>query len=179
MAGGLVAGGPQADMDLSSRVARRTLDHENPPRVSSASNRTEEPGDLELAVCSPPAPAEIAAAAEFHRRAFAEIEAAQPEFPADRKNLPAHVHRCLGPEAAARIESAALQMEVTAPTLLTWAWGQAVACAAGTDAVAVGQVRAGPPRPGQAGFFMNTVPLAIRRAAPGPALRFSKISANG
>ena len=39
MAGGLVAGSPQADMDLSPCVARRTLDHENPPRVSSAAIR--------------------------------------------------------------------------------------------------------------------------------------------
>jgi|GEM_PF-1123693 len=129
----------------------------------------DEPGDLVLEIGSPRAPAEIAAAAEFHRRAFAEIEASQPEFPADQDNLPAHVHRSLGPEAAARIEAAALEMEVTAPTLLTWAWGQAVACAAGTDVVAVGQVRSGPPRPGQAGFFMNTVPLVIHRAARGPA----------
>jgi amino acid adenylation domain-containing protein len=130
---------------------------------------SEEPGDLAQSVWSPPSPAEKVMAAEFHRGAFARMEAAHPEFPADGKNQRARTHRSLGLEAAARIESAALQMKVTTPALLTWAWGQAVACAAGVDVIAIGQVRAGPPRPRLAGFFMNTVPLAVHRTAPGPA----------
>ena len=129
---------------------------------------SEDPGDLELAISPQPSPQEISEASEFHRRAFAEIEAFQTEFPADTGTGFAHVQRCLGAEAAARIESTATKMEVTAPTLLTWAWGQAIACAAGADAIAVGQVRSCQPTPKQAGFTMNTVPLVIRRAH-GPA----------
>lgn len=128
-----------------------------------------DPGVLELASSPDPTADEIAMAADFHRRAFSLLEAAQPEFPADLTDSPACSHLCLGPETAARIEAAAHEMDVTAATLLTWAWGQAVARSAGADAVAVGQVRSGPPKPGQAGFSMNTVPLLIKRAAAGTA----------
>jgi len=126
-----------------------------------------DPGTLELGIALAPEPHEIAAAVEFHRQAFAEIEACQPEFPAERGNAAAHVQHSLGAEVAAHLEAAAQRLEVTAPTLITWAWGQAVSCAAGADAVAVGQVRSGPPTPGRAGFSMNTVPLVIQRAQPG------------
>ena len=122
---------------------------------------------LELAIFTPPAAEEVAAAADFHRRAFAAIEAFHLNFPDVTGN--SHAHRCLGADAAARLESAARRLDATTATLLTWAWGQTVACAAGADAVAVGQVRSGPPRPGQAGFSMNTVPLVIRRAGPDSA----------
>ncbi len=127
----------------------------------------QDPGELGWAAACVPGPDEIALAADFHRRAFAEIEAIEPEFPADSQTTPAQVHRSLGAETVARLEAAALRMDVTAPTLVTWAWGQAVArtAGAGTGAV-VGQVRSGPPRPGQAGFSMNTVPLAIPCGGP-------------
>jgi amino acid adenylation domain-containing protein len=128
----------------------------------------EDPGQLEIIPLPVLDSAEIAEAIAFHQNAFAEIGEAHLEFPADCGEASAHVQRCLGSEVAAQIEAVALRMEVTAPNLLTWAWGQAVAIATGADAVAVGQVRSGPPRPGQAGFSMNTVPLVIRRFSKGP-----------
>jgi amino acid adenylation domain-containing protein len=131
----------------------------------------DDPGDLELANRPPASADEVAEALDFHQSAFARLENLQPEFPADQGKTPARVHRCLGVEMVTRIESVARRMETSSPTLVTWAWGQAVATAAGADAVAVGQVRAGPPTPGQAGFTMNTVPLVIPRTAPESAAK--------
>jgi amino acid adenylation domain-containing protein len=119
---------------------------------------------LELAVFNSPNAAEIEAALVFHRSEFARIESAVPEFYQDQDGKPVRLQHALGAEAVTRLEQAALEMEVTAASLLTWAWGQAVACAAGVDAVLVGQVRSGPPMTAQAGFSMNTVPLVIDRA---------------
>lgn len=95
------------------------------------------------------------------------MAASHAEFPFDSKNTPAQKHLCLGPEVAAALQAAAVSLDVTASTLVTWAWGQAIGTAAGADAVAVGQVRSGPPMPDQAGFSMNTVPLVIRRERSG------------
>ena len=128
----------------------------------------EDPGNLELAVFPIPNSAEIEMALEFHRAAFAEVEPCEPEFPFDSGGPPACVQCTLGAETAARLESVAERMEVTAPTLLTWSWGQVVAAAAGVEAVAIGQVRSGPPTPNRAGFSMNTVPLVIERYSKGP-----------
>jgi hypothetical protein len=66
-----------------------------------------------------------------------------------------------------RLEAVALSMESTTATLLIWAWGQALADAAGTDAVIVEQVRAGAPQQGSAGFTMHTLPVVISRPADG------------
>ena len=138
----------------------------------------EDPGDLGLAFSQAPDPAQIDRALEFHRQAFARVEASLPEFARDTGGTPGQLCRSLGADVAARLEAAAARMESTAPTLVTWAWGQAVACAAGADAVVIGQVRSGPPQPGQAGFFMNTVPLVIHRAPSGPVLeQFAGVSA--
>ena len=122
------------------------------------------PEALELAVSRLPTATEIEAAAAYHRREFARIEPAVPEFFQDQGGGPVRLQRSLSAEAVTRLEQAALAMDVTAASLLTWAWGQAVACAAGVDAVLVGQVRSGPPLPARAGFTMNTVPLVIDRA---------------
>lgn len=46
-------------------------------------------------------------------------------------------------------------------TLLIWAWGRALAAAAGVEMVWVEQVRAGAPQPGTAGFTMHTLPLRL------------------
>ena len=127
-----------------------------------------DPGEMEFSQLVPPGPEEIQQATEFHRSAFAGVDAFQMEFPGE-ENAPASVSRCLGHETLARIEAVALSMEVTAATMITWAWGQAVARTAGADTIAVGQVRSGPPMLGQAGFSMNTVPLVIPRAGSGPA----------
>ena len=88
----------------------------------------------------------------------------------DESDLPAVAF----PDIADRLDAAARAMEVTPATILTWAWGQALSQAAGTDAVLVEQLRCGPPQPATAGFTMNTLPLLIRRgdAAAGlPELR--------
>jgi hypothetical protein len=72
--------------------------------------------------------------------------------------------RCLGNDFARRLESLEAAMEVTAATLLIWAWGQALVEISGAGAVVVEQLRAGAPQPGTAGFTMNTLPVPIRRA---------------
>ncbi len=125
------------------------------------------PVDLGLAVAAMPTRNEIAAALEFHRSEFSAVKPCEPEFPSDEDGVPACVQSTLGVEMVARLESAAKRMEVTAATVLTWAWGQVIASAAGVKAAAVGQVRSGPPTPGLAGFTMNIVPLVIDRAQPG------------
>jgi amino acid adenylation domain-containing protein len=123
---------------------------------------------LKLTDLSLPGPGDIAAAGVFHREAFAMLDNCQPEFPGDGEDLPTQRCRCLGSELVTRLESAAGILEVTAATLVTWAWGQAVAAASGANAIAVGQVRSGPPQPGRAGFSMTTVPLVIQRTQSGP-----------
>ncbi len=72
--------------------------------------------------------------------------------------------RSLDAAFASRLETCAAALQVTVPTILTWTWGQAIALASGTAAVAVEQVRCGPPQPGTAGFSMNTLPLVIHLA---------------
>lgn len=139
----------------------------------------ESPAPLKHAVWIPPDPAEITEAAAFHRRAFSTLERLIPEFPLDQTGVPAQVRRSLGTESAAAIESAARELEVTAPTLVTWAWAQAVARASGAAAVAIGQVRSGPPNPTQAGFSMNTVPLVISRDADPQKLRRQLLAMRG
>jgi amino acid adenylation domain-containing protein len=111
---------------------------------------------------------ETAAAIAWHRAAFAEVEACLPEFPGDANGAPARADRILGAETVAALESVARRMDATAATLVTWAWGQAVATAAGAERIAVGQVRSGAPTDGLAGFTMNTVPLVIARAPVAP-----------
>ena len=127
-----------------------------------------ESGNLDLTEFNHPDPEEILAAERFHRAAFRTIEASTLEFPADSGGAAAQVTRELGQDVAAALESCAGSMQVTAATLITWAWGQAVAAASGAAAVALGQVRSGPPRPRQVGFFMNTVPVVVRRVTAGP-----------
>ncbi len=131
---------------------------------------TDASGLVVMSLASAPVPSdeEITAAERFHRTVFSRVEPSQPEFPGDTANGNSCVSSCLGPETAAKLEAVARRLQVTAPTLITWAWGQAVASASGQASVAVGQVRSGAPTPNQAGFTMNTVPLVIDRATPGP-----------
>lgn len=72
--------------------------------------------------------------------------------------------RCMGNDFAQRLESLAAAMEVTAATVLIWAWGQALMEISGAGEVLVEQLRAGAPQPGTAGFTMNTLPVTVRRA---------------
>ncbi len=67
--------------------------------------------------------------------------------------------RCMGNDFAGRLKS----MLVTVPTILIWAWGQALMEISGADAVMVEQIRAGVPKQGTAGFTMNTLPVMVRR----------------
>ena len=128
-------------------------------------NRLEgrEAEDLGLTIPHIPSQEEIDNAAEFHRNAFAEVSACKPEFPGDTADGPVRISRCLGRRLAEQLEIAARQIDVTAATMITWAWGQAVAAAAGVERVAIGQVRSGPRRTAQAGFTMNTVPVVVCR----------------
>jgi hypothetical protein len=84
------------------------------------------------------------------------------DFPADAAGAAV---RFMGNDFALRLESLAAAMEVTAPTILIWAWGQALMEISGAGAVVVEQLRAGAPQPGTAGFTMNTLPVRIRRAS--------------
>jgi hypothetical protein len=113
-----------------------------------------------------PSPEMIARACRMFREMAVIPEPAAMEFPPEPTG---QAFRGLGKDFATRLESLAAAMEVTAATILTWAWGQALAEATGTDAVLVEQLRAGAPQPGTAGFTMNTLPLVIHRAAPGEA----------
>ena len=71
--------------------------------------------------------------------------------------------RCLGPDFLKRLEALARDLEFTVPTILIWAWGQAVIAVSEGEAVIVEQVRAGAPQPGTAGFTMTLLPLKIAR----------------
>lgn len=125
-----------------------------------------DPGPLALPERITPDEATVAEAIAFHGAQAAEAEPVLPEFPEDLKG-PAVVRRELGHATALRLEQAAERLQVTAPTLLVWAWGQALAAASGADCAAIGQVRSGAPQAGCAGFSMHTVPLVIPRAREG------------
>lgn len=131
-------------------------------------------GPLALKQWSPPAADEIAAAGAFYQSAFSRLEPFEPDFPGDAGSPGGCLQQRLGAKVAEALEFRAGEMDVTAPVILTWAWGQAAALVGGLDAVAIGQVRAGAPQDGRAGFSMNTVPVVVRRCRnrePGPALR--------
>lgn len=74
---------------------------------------------------------------------------------------------CLGMEFLERLESVAGAMGVTAATILTWSWGQALIDAFETKSVWVEQLRAGAPQAGTAGFTMNLLPALIHRCDDG------------
>lgn len=75
---------------------------------------------------------------------------------------------CLGEQAAQNLGNFADSLGVTASSILTWAWGQAVMRVSGGDVAIIEQIRCGAPQPGTAGFKMNTVPLVIRRVSEAP-----------
>jgi amino acid adenylation domain-containing protein len=125
-----------------------------------------DPGPLALPERIKPDENAVAEAITFHRAQAAEAEPMLAEFPDDLKT-PARVRQELGAAMAFRLEQAAERLQVTAPTLLAWAWGQALAATAGADCAAIGQVRSGAPQASCAGFSMHTVPLVIPRAREG------------
>jgi hypothetical protein len=117
-----------------------------------------EPGDLAISDWSEPSPEMVALAGKMFLDLPEIPTPAVAGFPPGPDGLAV---RCLGLDATMRLESRAAALEVTAATILTWAWGQALAEALGIGAVLVEQVRAGAPRPRSAGFTMNTLPVAI------------------
>lgn len=121
---------------------------------------------LKLSVWKDPLPDEVEKAAGIFRRAGkilpSEDFSVKPEL---METGPAM--RCLGLDFAERLETLAVRLDVTAATLLTWSWAQAVAAAAGVSAVMVEQVRCGRSQPGTAGFSMVTLPLVIARSGEG------------
>jgi amino acid adenylation domain-containing protein len=121
---------------------------------------------LELAEWRPAGEATREAAARYFGELFQGVEPARPDFGGSGR---ARAVRCLGAATAEALERAAEQAGVSAATIVTWAWGQAQTRASGAATIALGQVRAGPPEPGTAGFSMNTLPLLLRRADRGRA----------
>ena len=116
------------------------------------------PEPLAIAEWRPPTVEALALAEEIFRdQAVGPIEADL------RDEAAGPAVRYLGHDFARRLESVAGAMDVTAATILTWAWGQALLEISGEDAVIVEQLRAGAPQPGTAGFTMNTLPVLIRR----------------
>ncbi|MFT4175499.1 MAG: amino acid adenylation domain-containing protein [Luteolibacter sp.] len=103
-------------------------------------------------------------AAEHFREILRGVEAAEPDFGRDGR-----ARAAVKVGMAEELEKVAAAAGVTAATIISWAWGQVLARAAGVDAVAVGQVRAGLRTEGEAGFTMNTLPLVLRRALTGDA----------
>lgn len=122
--------------------------------------------DLPLASWQPADEAERKAAAEHFSEAHEGVEAAVVDF-GESGRARAVVE--LGADAAGALDDAARASGTTPATLVTWAWGQVLARAAGVEALALGQVRAGAPVAVRAGFTMNTLPLVVRRMRAGPA----------
>ncbi len=104
-------------------------------------------------------------AAGFFQQEFAGLTSNGGIHPA---HVPPKSIRRLGSIAAARLDAVAKAMQVSAATLLTWTWGQAVCSISGMDAAVVEQVRCGAPQEGKTGFTMNTLPLLIGRASEDP-----------
>lgn len=118
--------------------------------------------DLAISEWRGPSPAVVTVADRIFREMAAIPEPAMVTSPAGPDG---YVVRYLGPNFALRLDSLAAAHEVTAATILTWAWGQALMDASGTTAVLVEQLRAGAPQLGTAGFSMNTLPVVIHRAS--------------
>jgi hypothetical protein len=125
-----------------------------------------ETGALELSQWTGPGPAAIAVAERIFREDFPHEPLPAWRLPADDADDGPALRR-LGEDFGKKLEFFAERLEITAATVLTWAWGQAAAGKPAADAVIVEQVRCGAPQPGTAGFLMNTLPVAIRRATRG------------
>jgi hypothetical protein len=84
----------------------------------------------------------------------------------------------LGSLAANNLDQLSDLWGVTASTILTWSWGQAVMRASRGAFAIVEQLRCGAPQAATAGFTMNTIPFVIQRASIDPMehqlLRFSQ-----
>ncbi len=122
--------------------------------------------DLAISQWRGPSPAMVAVADRMFREMTVIPEPVPVTTPAEPDG-PAATYP--GRDFALGLDSLAATHEVTTATILTWAWGQALAEASGTSAVLVEQLRAGAPQPGTAGFTMNTLPVVIHHASDGEA----------
>lgn len=118
--------------------------------------------DLALSGWRDPSPKQIGRAEIMFREIMVNSESAEFDFPPENDG---RAVRCLGRAIAMSLDSLAAALAVTPGTVLTWAWGQALAQTTGTGAVLLEQLRAGAPQPGTAGFTMNTLPVSVRLAA--------------
>lgn len=122
--------------------------------------------ELPLAGWEPAGAGEKARAAEWFRTAFREVEPLVVDFGESGR---AKAAVALGAGVAEGLAAAARASGTTPATLVVWAWAQVLARAGGVETLALGQVRAGAPRDGRAGFTMNTLPLVVRRMRGGRA----------
>ena len=113
-----------------------------------------------------PDPSARAAACRYFKDLARQIDDLRPEFPGDEHH-PSRVSRVMGASILRLITERAEELEVTPASVVTWAWGQAVALTCGASTVAIGQVRSGRPQPGRMGFSMNTLPVVIPRERAG------------
>ncbi len=119
-----------------------------------------DPAPMELARWQPATTWQVEAA----RRGFSArlLENEQAAFPASPHQEPPGVAvRHLGAGCVARLESLAKSLDLTVPTIITWAWGRTLASEWQVACVVLEQLRAGRPQPDTAGFTMNTVPVVV------------------
>lgn len=118
-------------------------------------------GDADVLAISrwrPPSPSSIARAGEI----FAPRPSPGSGEPVAEQDGVAAI-RYFGADFLKRLEALASEWEITAATVLTWAWGQALLSHSGADAIWVEQLRAGEPQAATAGFSMNLLPVLIHR----------------
>ncbi len=114
------------------------------------------PERLALSCWQPPAVDAITRAAQLFSRPMP----LAIRFPMEEPDWSPAIHH-LGVAFANRLETIAVEMEVSVATLVTWAWGHAILAASGMDSVWVEQLRAGAPQAEAAGFTMNLLPILI------------------
>jgi hypothetical protein len=117
--------------------------------------------ELKLSKWHPPSLAAIELAGQMFQKDF---PSSSPLLYLTEDSRDGQAVRLLGGVFGEKLGKIAAELEVTAATILIWAWGQALAESLGNESVIVEQVRSGPPQPGTAGFTMHTLPLVIPRA---------------
>jgi hypothetical protein len=118
--------------------------------------------EWQLSRWQPPSALMISTATEMFRKTFSDHEEPQAVGPVECQ-LDSAEGYVLGADFAQYLAVMAEAAEVSAATLVIWAWGQALLQASGGKSVVVEQVRAGAPQAGTAGFTMNLLPVLIRR----------------
>lgn len=91
------------------------------------------------------------------------VEPFRIEFPAAERGDPVTVRRSLGADVSERLEATARRLDVSAESLVTWAWAQVVVRSSGARTVVVGRVDTGPPDVDRVGFRTRRVPVVVDR----------------